>query len=343
MKNHWDWVLYGLATGFSLFIYLYFSYYEQFPGLDQLIPYLEVAVVTLAGAFTIRLGNRYLDSKLPWTKHFILRFSVGVIGGMATLLVACFLGLVLHSLFAPGIIDFVANEMRNEWMKLIILSFFILFIFQAAYFSLYSYQQYAIVQINNYVSRRNQIRLQFEALKSQLSPHFLFNSLNTISSLVHKSPDDAEEFVRRLANIYRYVISNKQEQLVKVEEEVNFIKSYYHLLKVRFEDALKLEINLPKQVLKSSIPPLTLQILVENAVKHNKVDESNSLQIYIGAIDNTYLRISNNKSESRPEVKSFKVGLDNIRKRYAYYSEKKIQIHDRETFTVELPVINQTS
>lgn len=341
MKNHWVWILTGIVTGISLFVYLYYSHFEQFPGLDSIFAYLIVVIVSLISAFLIRRINGFLDNKLSWSDHFILRFELAVLGGMFTIIIAALAGILIGSIFNSSLLDLAFNDLTNEWIKLLILSFFILFIFQATYFSIYSYQQYAVVQINKYASERDQMRLQFDALRSQLSPHFLFNSLNTISSLVHKNPEDAEEFIRRLASTYKYVITNKQERLVSVAEEVEFIKSYYHLLKIRFEDALKLEINLPKSILKSDIPPLTLQILVENAVKHNRIDEMNQLDIYIGSIDNSYLRVSNNKIENTRKVKSFKVGLENIKRRYAYYSEKSINIQDKQIFSVELPVINK--
>jgi len=340
MKNHWVWNLTGLITGTSLFIYLHFSYYYRIPGTEQITGYVIVGLVSLVSAFIIRWINIFLDKRLPWTEHFVLRFSSAVLSSIIAILTLTLLGIFSGSLINDNFLNLVTEDLTNEWIKLLILLFFILFIFQAAYFSIYSYQQYAIVQINKYASEREQIGLQFDALKSQLSPHFLFNSLNTISSLVHKSPVDAEEFIRRLATIYKYVINNKQQRLVSVHEEVEFIKSYYHLLKVRFENALKLEINLPKNILKTNIPPLTLQILVENAVKHNKVDEMNQLDIYIGSIDNSYLRVTNNKIEKKSKIKSFKVGLDNIQKRYAYYSSKSINIVNRQTFTVELPIID---
>jgi LytS/YehU family sensor histidine kinase len=276
---------------------------------------------------------------VPWKKQFFFRFTLALLAGMIIISAISWLGIVTGSVFNEQLITLVINEFNNEWIKMVILSFFIVLIYQAAYFSIYSYQQYAVVQLRRLREDRDQLRLQFDALKSQLSPHFLFNSLNTISSLVHKDPDSAEEFIRRLATTYQYVISNKQERLVSVQEEIEFIKSYYHLLKVRFEDSLKLEINLPKSIMRTVIPPLTLQILVENAVKHNQIDEMNRLDIYIGSIDNSFLTVTNNKGDKPPNVKSFKVGLENIKKRYAFYSDRAIKIDDAHQFSVELPVI----
>ncbi len=340
MKKHWVLLLTGIVTGLFLFIFLYFSHYGTPPRLaDNTLAYFITLVMSVVAAYAIGYSNTRLDEYVPWKKQFIFRFTLALLVGMIIITMISLLGLVFSSLLNENLFSRIFNEFNNEWIKMLILSFFIIFIYQAAYFSIYSYQQYAVVQLNKLRENREQLRLQFDALKSQLSPHFLFNSLNTISSLVHKNPESAEEFIRRLASTYQYVISNKHEQLVSVEEEVEFIKSYYHLLKVRFEDSLKLEINLPENVLHTVIPPLTLQILIENAVKHNQIDEMNHLDIYIGSIDNTTLRITNNKGDKPPNVRSFKVGLDNIKKRYAYYSPRAIKINDTQHFSVELPVI----
>ena len=329
-----------MVSGWSMYIYLYFGRLGTLPGPGQMDGYLIVTGASILLAFLFRVANQKLDEWLPWKEHFALRFLSAVLIGLLLITICAILGITLASAMHSGLMQAAMNN-TEEWIKLWILSAFLLLIFQAAYFSVYSYQQFAIVQLNKYANQREQLRLQFEALKSQLSPHFLFNSLNTISSLVHKNAEDAEEFIRRLAVTYKYVISKKQEKLVSVNEEVEFIKSYYHLLKVRFEDALKLDINLPKSVLKTQIPPMTLQILIENAVKHNRVDPDHPLGIYINAIDNTRLCVTNNKLLSNGEVKSFKVGLDNIKNRYAYYSGEKIRIVDGEKFSVELPVISK--
>jgi len=340
MKKHWVLLLTGIVTGLFLYIFLYFSHYGEVPKLvEQPLAYIITLVMSVIAAYVIGYSNTQLDKLVPWKKQFVFRFILALLVGMIIVTSISLLGIVVGSIFNKQLISLIINEFVNERIKMFILSFFVIFIYQVAYFSIYSYQQYAVVQLSKLRENREQLRLQFDALKSQLSPHFLFNSLNTISSLLHKNPDSAEEFIRRLATTYQYVISNKQNQLVSVAEEVEFIKSYYHLLKVRFEDSLKLEINLPKNVLHTVIPPLTLQILIENAVKHNQIDEMNHLEIYIGSVDNTTLRITNNKGDKPPNVRSFKVGLDNIKKRYAYYSQRAIKINDTKLFSVELPVI----
>jgi LytS/YehU family sensor histidine kinase len=223
--------------------------------------------------------------------------------------------------------------------KVIILLLIFIFIYNVIYALLYSYQHYAVAQIENLQNERKQLELQFQALKGQLSPHYLFNSLNTISSLLYKDVQSAEQFIRRLVQTYQYILATQNKKYVLLGDELDFVRSYYYLLRIRFEQQLTLEINLPSNMLKSKIPPLTIQILVENAVKHNMVTNDKSLFIYITGHDSTYIKVVNTKTAVLSGHESFKVGLENIRKRYAYITDKKIIISDDDKFSVSLPVI----
>jgi LytS/YehU family sensor histidine kinase len=151
----------------------------------------------------------------------------------------------------------------------------------------------------------------------------------------------AEEFIRRMADTFKYVLSNQKQQLVSVRQEVQFVKAYYYLLQVRYEHHLKLEINLPKNILDTPIPPLTLQILVENAVKHNQISKEQPLLVYISAQDNTHITVICTKTTSIKPSHSFKIGLENIRNRYEFFSSEKIVIKDDDRFIVQLPVLKQ--
>jgi two-component system, LytTR family, sensor kinase len=216
-------------------------------------------------------------------------------------------------------------------------------LYNIVYALLYSYQHYSIAQIENLQSERKQLELQFEALKSQVSPHYLFNSLNTISSLIVKDTPSAEQFIRRLAQTYQYILDTQNKPFVLLKEEVEFVKSYYYLLRIRFQQQLDVEINLPSGIMSSKIPPLTLQMLVENAVKHNPLSSDKKLFIYITAQDNKFVRVINTKTGKVDSVASFKVGLENIKRRYQFFTDTGIDIKDDEKFTVSLPVIPQSA
>jgi len=338
-------ILVGLvsaALGTLFFGYLHYSEKGAFPVLAHTTSglLLSIALGCLAG-FAAYYLNHMLDKWLPWKSGFALRFSVGYVV-QVIVITAILLGLssALLNAGGPSIFwkGFSVNDADLKW-KLFILILATSFIYKVIYTILFSYKQYAVAQIETVQNERRQLELQFEALKSQLSPHYLFNSLNTISSLIYNDPQTAEQFIRRLALTYQYILSTQHKKYVLLSDEIEFVQSYYYLLRIRFQQSLTLEINLPNSVINSPIPPLTLQLLVENAVKHNTISQDKPLFIYISAIDNTELRITNTKNDSEQTSASFRIGLENIRKRYQFFTNRKIEIKDDEKFIVSLPVI----
>ena len=296
------------------------------------------AIVGLCLYYTNRLLNRWI----PWRAHFTSRFVLGYFNNFfITLIISLIAAWVSSELFTPSVFwrSFTLRD-PDLAVKASILLSATLFIYTIVYALLYSYQHYAVAQIESLQNERKQLELQFEALKSQISPHYLFNSLNTISSLIFKDTQSAEQFIRRLAQTYQYILSTQNKSYVLLKEEVEFVQSYYYLLRIRFQQQLTVDINLPSGIMNSKIPPLTLQMLVENAVKHNNLVNDKKLFIYITAQDNTYVKVINTKTENQFNVSSFKVGLENIRKRYQFFTEKKIEVRDEDKFIVSLPVID---
>lgn len=330
----------GLGTLF--FSYLHYSEKGTFPIFSQNVLglFLSMALGCVAGFAAFYL-NSLLDKLLPWKSGFAVRFSLGYVAQVlsASLILFGLSSALLkvggNSVFWHG---FSVTDADLKW-KFFILILVTAFIYKVIYTILFSYNQYAVAQIESVQNERKQLELQFEALKSQLSPHYLFNSLNTISSLIYNDPQTAEQFIRRLALTYQYILSTQHKKYVLLLDEIEFVQSYYYLLRIRFQQSLTLEINLPNSVMNSPIPPLTLQLLVENAVKHNTVNSDKPLFIYISAVDNTELRVMNTKNESEQASASFRIGLDNIRKRYQFFTNRKIEVKDDEKFIVSLPVI----
>lgn len=318
--------------GISFFVYIHYSQTGQFPSLKiQAQKYLlAIAVTNLIGAVLLYVDT-LLDKFIHWRNHFLVRFLTGfVINSMLSV------SLMLLSS------KYLSKVNSDESIKLTILYVISVFIYEIFYGWFYSYRYYAHTQVEQLRSERWQLELQFESLKNQISPHYLFNCLNTISSLLYKDSHVAEEFIRRMADTFRYVLSHQKRKLVSLREEVEFVKAYYYLLQVRYEDHLRLEINLPKNILDTSLPPLTLQLLVENAVKHNQISKENPLLVYISATDNTHLVITSTKTVAMNPSASFRIGLDNIRNRYQFFTSEKIVVKDESKFTVKLPIIKTT-
>ena len=182
---------------------------------------------------------------------------------------------------------------------------------------------------------------KFDALKNQLDPHFLFNSLNVLSSLIEENPVNAQKFTTGLSKVYRYVLEQKNKELVTVNEELKFAKTYMSLLKMRFEDSIIFTMPETAQNPESRVVPLSLQLLLENAVKHNMVTSSKPLNIKIYE-NNGYLVVENNLQLKQIVKKSTGVGLNNIKQRYQLLTHKKININQQSSsFAVSIPMLTK--
>lgn len=184
------------------------------------------------------------------------------------------------------------------------------------------------------------IRSQFEVLKNQVSPHFLFNSLNTLISIIPEHPDLAIEFTEKLSKVYRYILQNKDKELVELESELAFTKSYIFLLKIRFGENLKVNYKIKDEYKSHFVAPLTLQMLVENAIKHNVISKAKPLTIDIYVENGDSIVVRNNLQIKNVVKQSTKVGLENIIKRYKYLSNQAVDvISTAGNFIVSLPLI----
>jgi len=182
---------------------------------------------------------------------------------------------------------------------------------------------------------------KFETLKNQIDPHFLFNSLNVLSSLIEENPDSAQKFTTSLSKVYRYVLEQKDKELVSIDEELAFAKTYMNLLKMRFENSVFYELPLTISSPDARVVPLSLQLLLENTVKHNVVSQERPLHIRIYE-EGGYLVVQNDfqKKEVLQDRKG--VGLQNIISRYAIITARQVQIEQTEKhFTVKLPVLTK--
>jgi len=188
--------------------------------------------------------------------------------------------------------------------------------------------------------KRINLSSQLQSLKDQVNPHFLFNSLNTLSALIQENPKLAEEFVQKFSRVYRYVLENKEKDLVTIEEEMKFLENYYFLHKIRFGENILMETDMPDQHLKKQIPPLSLQLLFENAVKHNVISGEKRLKITIKANGANYATISNNLQEKLMPEESMGLGLNNIRDRYRHFTQSEVIVNQSaDSFQVSIPLL----
>ncbi|WP_128547338.1 sensor histidine kinase [Larkinella soli] len=207
--------------------------------------------------------------------------------------------------------------------------------------STYSLKKWRENTIEKEQLKKINLQSQFESLKSQVNPHFLFNSLNSLSSLIADEPDRAEQFVDEMAKVYRYLLQTNESALTSLEAELDFIQSYYHLLKTRYGSGIQLEVSGVDSYLDYQLPPLTLQMLVENAVKHNVIHANKPLLIEIRTTQVGRLVVRNNLQRKTGRVASNKVGITNIVAKYRLLSQSDpIVSADDQYFTVTLPLLN---
>jgi sensor histidine kinase YesM len=189
--------------------------------------------------------------------------------------------------------------------------------------------------------KKENLQSQLEGLKGQVNPHFLFNSLNSLSSLISEDPDKAEKFLDEMSKVYRYLLRTNEDGLTTLEAEMQFIYSYFHMLKTRYSDGLELETEINDQYLEYLLPPLTLQMLVENAVKHNMILKNSPLKILIMTTNSGKLVVSNNLQRKDRKVTSNKVGLTNIVNKYRLMKQEEIAVRDDgKEFAVVVPLIH---
>ncbi|HYH15419.1 MAG TPA: histidine kinase, partial [Flavisolibacter sp.] len=181
---------------------------------------------------------------------------------------------------------------------------------------IYLFRRWKESLIEKEVAQQLSIKQEFEMLKQQVDPHFLFNCFNTLSSLITEDINRAEYFLSELRKVYHYLLNNKKEDFVSVAQELQFIRSYFALLQTRFGNALELTMTVDESYLHRYIPSLSLQLLVENAVKHNVVSKSKKLFITISSTDKEELVVTNNLQRKLVKSRSFGIGMETIKTKY---------------------------
>ncbi len=231
--------------------------------------------------------------------------------------------------------------LKNEKPSNYIFTVTITFIITLSLYAIHFYKAYQENKVKEQKIIAGTASAKYESLKNQIDPHFLFNSLNVLSSLIEENPENAQRFTTSLSKVYRYVLEQKDKDLVSIDEELSFAKTYMNLLKMRFENSLTYEIPTQELNPEFKVVPLSLQLLLENTVKHNVVSENKPLHIKI-YIENGSLIIENNLQKKEVLQDRKGVGLQNIIDRYALISQKKMIVEQTgNSFKVKLPILTK--
>jgi sensor histidine kinase YesM len=267
------------------------------------------------------------------------RILIGFIGSFIISVGVIFLLRIFEDVIIEGssLTLFFEKEKFSNYLVTIIMTFVVTLAFHTFYF----YKAYQESRLKEQKIIAGTANAKFESLKNQIDPHFLFNSLNVLSSLIEENPENAQQFTTSLSKIYRYVLEQKDKELVTVSEELTFAKTYMKLLKMRFENSITFELPTDFENPDAKVVPLSLQLLLENTIKHNVVSENKPLHIKIYIKDN-FLVVENNLQKKEVLQDRKGVGLQNIVSRYAILSERKVLIDEtKETFAVYLPILTK--
>jgi LytS/YehU family sensor histidine kinase len=241
---------------------------------------------------------------------------------------------ILHQLkFGDGRI--INRKMVEIFIPTLCISYIVLAIHISRQF--FNALKNSLIEVEKY--KTESANAQLQNLKNQLNPHFLFNNLSVLTALVYKNQDKAVDFINELSKVYRYVLENKSSELVMLREELDFLTHYIYLLKIRFGSNIDFIIKISKDVDLMYLPPMCLQMLVENTIQHNETSQANPLKVLIYTQKNTLI-VENPIQLRSDKTESSQLGLKNMQARYAFFTDEKIAIiDDGKVFKVILPLI----
>jgi len=328
-KKNWIWIA-GLVA-VSVLIYLGYNNPED-------TYYFTIGWVLIV-FILLWLGNqtitRIFNQKYEWTqfgkKRFFLQLLTGILYSLIVVNLAYFSFKLLFTADPPIVSQIIV---MNVWGIVITIPAY------SIYFGLHflKHWQQTTLEVERY--QKETTISQLTNLKNHLDPHFLFNNLNILSSLIDKDRDLSQEFLVRFAQVYRTLLLNKGEDLVTLEEELEFIQSYIFLIETRFEKNILFDLNITPEAYYFMIPPLTIQMLIENAIKHNNITENRPLHIKITTNSNR-LHVCNSLFEKPEDLKTKSgTGLKNIKARFKYFTEEELIFQKNEDeFRVSVPML----
>lgn len=345
-----------LAVLISMSLAITFGYHNLIPGhkvefngsyllhfmMDTVITSILLSIVIESN---VKINN-FFDCFYKWEKYPVKRLLSQIISNSLASSVFILLSVMLYSFILSVLYPEVVSEQNVKstgevFRNAVIIFVSVLLLYQFAYIALYFFRQWTKSLVEAESLKRENLSSQLQALQVQVNPHFLFNSLSSLASLIGEDRELATKFVEELASVYRYLLQQKNEPLVKISEEMMFIRSYIYLHKSRCGNGLSTEISIDKNDEVKLIPPQTIQMLVENAIKHNITSSGKPLFIKIYT-KGSHLIVENNLQLKLSHQKKTGTGLQNIRDRYKLLCSKEISIESSEQiFRVSVPMLDR--
>lgn len=321
----------GAAILVAILFKLLFFRLPDFFEIDLLIiPF--IVLILWEGNTAI---DRYLENRYSWLAQPKQRVFVQFVLSLVFSAITLFVMMNFMHFMKFGDIRLFNRAIRQMFVPAIIITFLGIILYISKQF--FKAWQQSLIEVEKY--KTESANAQLQNLKNQLNPHFLFNNLSVLSSLVYQNQDKAVDFINELSNVYRYVLDNKNAELVSLQEELAFLEHYIYLLKIRFGTNISFIIKIDKYTENLYLPPMCLQMLVENTIQHNETSQAKPLEVNIFT-QNNCLHISNPIQPRSDKPESSQTGLKNIQVRYSFFTDEKVQIiQDEQLFTVILPLI----
>ncbi len=330
-RRKYVYVLFILLTLFRAVI-LHAFYPEYTPGQQCLLA--GISMLFMVFIYEVITGiNSWLNGRMPFEDNVKRR--------LVTQTVLCLaVTFSMHTLMILAFRDWLPKEFNRLVLAIsYFIDFVLVFAINTTIFGAYFFHKWKSNLVKTERLERERANAHYENLKNQLNPHFLFNSLSSLNSLIYENQDLASQFLQQLSRVFRYVLENKDKELVELDTEVKFVSRYVFLLRTRFGDDLDVRFELVPEQLARRVVPVTLQILIENAIKHNIINEENRLTIRVSA-DDQYLHVENNLHKKTIVETSNKHGLANLRSLYHYLCPLPVRVTETPyTFTVSIPLL----
>ncbi len=311
------------------------GWFAQKPFWSQYIPEF---IAGTTGMYAITESNYwayyYLDRVLPWETEPGKRLG-------AQLLFSLLFSIIAAMIIREVLIWFHPGHPQSGVEGLVVLTAATSFILSVMFLGMFVFHRMSASIVEAEQLKRENLIAQNQALRQQIDPHFLFNSITTLTTLIEEDKTIAIDFVRRIANVYRHVLDSKEHDLVDLRTETELARDYAFAFELRFGSNFILSISIPDDAMAYRIPPLTLQILVENAVKHNVISGDHPLTIRIELEGKSKLIVRNNLRRKQSHSSPTHIGLKNILARYKYVTEGIVEVIENEReFIVKLPLVH---
>jgi two-component system, LytTR family, sensor kinase len=321
----------ALILNFNLFDN-YFSDVSVFFWSTLVTFIILVPAFIFYGMIAISLRNRFPNDSQTIKRVII---CIGVFLLLSAVVIA-FLLLIYETVHFLDY-EFSEDDYTNCYLATIVMNIFLTFLNEG----ISQFERYKITLIETEQLKKEYLQSQLLGLKSQMNPHFLFNSLNTLSCLIQEDEEKAEDFLDHMSKLYRYLLRNNEDHLVNLRTEIDMVRSYYFLLKKRHSDALILIIDIPGKYFNHEIPPLTLQMIIENAVNQNSLTKIDPLNITVKAV-NDEIEIQYNKQPKLYGTKEGEEAIDNIANKFRLLTQREIEIvEETEKRIIRLPLLGK--